>query len=640
MSSDEERIIENPTEEDESASLERTTPVARSSRVGEGALGQVRQGPIQEETNPQRTLFGDTEEQQDSVEPEAEQEEQEDLQEQEVTADMTSTTTTTAPYLPTVFGTAADMFSTTPIDKTKLGDGACEHPRTERERLKNDPKALDKIKYGATKALSTRFGLPHFLVTGKLAEDEDNGNGAPTDEATEIIIGVAYRCEEAKIRMKDYDLVNAMKVPIRKDPTTWGATPMDNWDFTTRRSILDSYGVIKKEEILKWSSDCLLFGKSDFDRQDQDWLLAFARNSCTLDLKIKIDRVFEKLPVEHRAGCVYWWLMLDAIVKINDDIATGLQQKIKKFATNGLLSYTGENVEAAQIEIKAICTRLFERDRLPSDAPSDVIKGLTKVSHPEFKKIFEDLLSSQKNTLMPTSNLTGNLIEQIEMLWDEATSHYTTYVLNNTWVDLPSANYTGGGAGGVECDNCKGNHYLRDCPKDKDDERIARNRKARNEARGRGGRGGGRGGHNGGRGGRGGGRNPDKNGYSRGKWGAPKNSTEITRKIDGKVYCACKTCGWNKEGGGHTTGAHEAYMASPCSYVMSKNLKIMVAKTRGTWKPAVKDDADDKNDGGGSSGTALTALAARCEAYEKDTEDPQESAMAGMFGKLLRSLKE
>ena len=85
---------------------------------------------------------------------------------------------------------------------------------------------------------------------------------------------------------------------------------------------------------------------------------------------------------------------MDAIVKINDDIAAGLQLKIKKFATNGLLSYTGENVEAAQIELKAICTRLFERDRLPSDAPSDVIKGLTKVSHPEFKKIFEDLLSS------------------------------------------------------------------------------------------------------------------------------------------------------------------------------------------------------------------------------------------------------
>ena len=282
--------------------------------------------------------------------------------------------------------------------------------------------------------------------------------------------------------------MNALKVPKRMDPTSWGATPKDRWDFTQRRHLFDSYGVIEKEEILKWSEDCLLHCKDQHDRQDQEWLLAFARNSCTLDLKVKIDRIFDKLPVKQRAGCVYWWLMLDAIVKINDDIAVGLQQKIKKFAEKGLLSYTGENVEAAQIEIKAICTRLFERNKLPSDAPNDVIKGLTKVSHPEFKKIFEDLLSNQKNTLMPSSKLTGNLIEQIELLWDEASTHYTTYVLNNTWVDLPSANYSGGGGGGggggdVVCDNCKGNHFVRDCTKERDEKQIATNRKARMDAR-------------------------------------------------------------------------------------------------------------------------------------------------------------
>ena len=63
MSSDEERDIENRTEEGEGAQEERT-PLGRFTELVQGAIGrQVRQGPTQQETNlPQRNLFEDLEE--------------------------------------------------------------------------------------------------------------------------------------------------------------------------------------------------------------------------------------------------------------------------------------------------------------------------------------------------------------------------------------------------------------------------------------------------------------------------------------------------------------------------------------------------------------------------------------------------
>jgi len=42
-----------------------------------------------------------------------------------------------------------------------------------------------------------------------------------------------------------------------------------------------------------------------------------------------------------QGGVVYIWMMLDTIIHIPDDVASALQQKIKKFAAKGLVSYKG-----------------------------------------------------------------------------------------------------------------------------------------------------------------------------------------------------------------------------------------------------------------------------------------------------------
>lgn len=226
-------------------------------------------------------------------------------------------------------------------------------------------------------------------------------------------------------------------------------------------------------------------------------------------------------------------------------------------------------------------------------------------------------------------------------MFDEAEDHYVAFALNSEWNTAPSAHYAKPGIG--PCDNCDGDHFARECKKTIDKAKVARKQKERADARRNRGGGGGRGGgHRGaGTGGRGGG-GTNKNGYSRGKWGPPKDSNEIVRKIDKKVYCACKTCGWNLN---HTSGGHDAATDNPSSYVMTKTLKNAIARKKGN--PRNHGDNDDKEDSSGagtnkgSEGAAFSSMLKGIEAYEKDAEDPQDSAFAGVFGKFLRGyLKE
>ena len=198
MSSDEERTQDIPSEETEGEDTRRT-PIQRVSQAVLGALGrQIRRGTQEEDTSLQRNLFEDPEGHQepDVLLPGQDILEDPSLGEQEQET-MASTSNATLANMPTVFGNATDMFlDADPLEEEKLAGGACQHPRSERERLKNDPKALDKIKKGCTAALELKFGLPNYLVSNKYTnkeEDDENGNGAATSEATDTIIGVGYR---------------------------------------------------------------------------------------------------------------------------------------------------------------------------------------------------------------------------------------------------------------------------------------------------------------------------------------------------------------------------------------------------------------------------------------------------------------
>ena len=539
--------------------------------------------------------------------------------------------------LPTVFATAADMFKIAdPVPVEKLTSGTCEFPRALRGA---DSKTRSKTKERCCKAIDNKFDVPFYYRSSKYtSREEDDGK---IQSAHDAIISVKHRCDELKLRIKSYDLQNACLVPLLINEK--GLTPVERWDFSERRHLLDHYGSISQKEIKIWCDDCLRWGKDGkAEQEDQDWLLTLARNSSTTDLQVSVDRHFDELEGKYQGGVVYIWLMLDAIVKITDDVASGLQKKIKDFGRTGLFGYVGENVEVARIELLAICSPLAEKNLLQSDSVNDVIEGLSKCSHKVFAKIFSDLATARRNTLMTSVNLNGTTLEQIRTILDEADKHYSSFTLSSEWNASPSAN-----SFGVTCDNCGGSHVVRDCTEPKDQDRIARNAKARNEKfreyrannnNSNSNRGGDR--NYGGNRNNNGQQQGKSNNYGRKQWGKPKDN-EIVRKIQGKAYAACKQCGWNKGPSAHTTGRHDDYERNPNGFETPSVLKAemkRVQQGRTRQKNRSNDDGgtNTKKKDAGVSG--LSAMVDACSAFEKDTANPEASAFAGHMRALLLSM--
>lgn len=258
--------------------------------------------------------------------------------------------------LPTVHDNVADMFqdvTDSPIAEEKFARGSCEVPRSARG---TDPKVVAKIKERCVAPLPEKFDMPYYMVSSQFGENE-GAHGNQVQSASQAIISVAYRCSELMIRAKAFDLLNILLIPRLKDATK--TKPSDVWDFSHRDNLLESYGSISRERAELWTKYMYMWSKSpELEAQDQEWLLELVRNSTTPQLKVKLARTFEKLDGCCQGGVTYLWLLLNFLVKVNSDVAEGLQEVLKNFKEKGLYKYRGESVEDARIEIEAVCTHL------------------------------------------------------------------------------------------------------------------------------------------------------------------------------------------------------------------------------------------------------------------------------------------
>ena len=69
----------------------------------------------------------------------------------------------------------------------------------------------------------------------------------------------------------------------------------------------------------------------------------------------------------------------------------------------GLCKYSGESPESAKIELLAVCQRLEQMGKLLDVMVKNVLTGICKCSHAEFKKIFEDVRSLRDQTWLGVS---------------------------------------------------------------------------------------------------------------------------------------------------------------------------------------------------------------------------------------------
>ena len=341
--------------------------------------------------------------------------------------------------VPTVSADAAEMFKTSaPESADRFKQGSCQYPRSMRGTT---PKEILKIKEKAVAPLKVKFRISQYFVSGKFGDEDDMSPQAT--ETLDALVNTGYRIVEVKRRAKEFDMHNCLLVPAWLDEK--GATPAERWDFAKRSHLFDDFSSISKKQITTWCEDCILWTKNEvahYERQDQEWIGEFLRNSCVPDLVVQVDRDIDRMTGSMQGGVVWAWIMLNKVIHITDEVVVAMCSRIKDFAATGLKEIPGENVMAARAEQLTFATRLNDNGRLPRDAVNDTIKGLAKCSHAEFAKMFNDFGTARKLSLMMGScQLTGTTLEQLQKIWDEAEDQYRSYATANKWVPAQSAHF-------------------------------------------------------------------------------------------------------------------------------------------------------------------------------------------------------
>lgn len=321
-------------------------------------------------------------------------------------------------------------------------------------------------------------------------------------------------------------------------------------------------------------------------------------------------------------------MMYDILVDMTESVVANMQRFIKTFGSTGLYKYKRESPESAKVVIIAVCRNLDEAGKLLDDSVDDILSGLCRCSHAEFKKTFEDVRSLRGQTLLGMGDIVGTTLERIEKIFDLASSKYNKFCLDNTW-HVPMAK-----RGVHSCWNCGDEkHKLPDCPKPRNTTKIEENKKKFQEKNGN--------------------RQGGGHTYSRSKFGKPKPGENGVWQVNGMWYCHCAKCDeWNQS---HTTGFHAAWSCNKTNFKLSAEhpyslaVKGNVLRTSGnlTWPPTGKssDNASTNGTSGLSSSSKhstnlLADLTTKCEDLERNTDNPQLSQMAGLLKSLFTSLKD
>ena len=418
---------------------------------------------------------------------------------------------------------------------------------------------------------------------------------------------------------------------------------------TSTVDLLQDIGDIDIEAVKEYSGDIMLYGKPGEDgvhRQNQEWLLRLIRNNVSSSIAALIEPIFDELEAKHRNGSVYLKLVLDLVFMIDDNVIEALQDYIRRFGKNGLMAFDGENVNMAAIEIVSIARRLDQLNKLPAEAPKDVLKGLIKVTHNfDFKKTFEMIHSFENQTCIAIAGagVKGTPLENILRYFKQAQTFYTSAVLRGKWIGKKRSSTRHSANNAIaamvaKCWNCGGEHRLGDCKEqlnqatiDKNKKIFYENKKKNAEARG----------------GSGYQRGAPKKDYQRSGFGANGASTNgVMVTSDGEVYTQCKHgtsadgCGLNKT---HSTKYHSQWKANKSTFQLPKSHPFMVALAKGD-QCLPCDTSGHKNKSVGNLQAAITGALQqykseqlqRISTLETQSPDSDISSAAGLLKSLFQ----
>lgn len=213
------------------------------------------------------------------------------------------------------------------------------------------------------------------------------------------------------------------------------------------------------------------FGSDQTYLQDLDWSDALLENSCEDSLRDQVHERTNGIDPDNQGGPLFYKVMMDIVTNVAPETIETLVQSLRALDLRHE-SFPGEDVEYANKLIRGVLGRLSDVNAVPGDIMRVLCNIYQTSSTDEYNAMFQNYLNMK---LLGVPNLQ---IVNYHDLISFAEDHYLEYNARGTWCGASKRKNPKGSAfmagdnkapPEIQCHNCKGNHYARDCPNRPDD---------------------------------------------------------------------------------------------------------------------------------------------------------------------------
>lgn len=498
--------------------------------------------------------------------------------------------------------------------------------------IQRSPKSKPEILKLCTDAPEEKFGISTTLLSTQPSEE---GDTLDSEKLEDNLVNNMKILESVHNHFIQYDMTFVTNVPNLKNE--YASLPTLMWGVVYTCMFL-MWESLKYDQVLLWQETVNNWVKKDHpDYLTNRWALLYLRNCCTTSLLERIDRKYKTLEKLQKGPASFLFILLKTVFFTSRDTIASMNKFLTVIERKGLKLFEGESVLRFVAYVEVIIKRLHACKSLPSDAPTMILKGLSKCTNASFRGIILQLLNAEQMENLGVSYDSQytfgdkDTYTSCKEILEKFSELFVNKINNKDWLPLDVAgrnNKSSFNAASIvqdlrKCFNCDDtDHLANECPKPRNKALFDKNMKEFREKKKKQAKG-----------------ESDKSDKT---WDNKRSNAVVVKK--GKALMFCKGC--NKKVATHSTKYHNDWTAAKDSFCLAD-----VSPEHPLVKAQQVLDAT-KNHGASPSGSSTSALVAsgpppgmvlinkqqataELSRLERSTSNPDTAAVVGALRAAL-----
>jgi hypothetical protein len=287
-----------------------------------------------------------------------------------------------------------------------------------RHQRGSTPKDTAKIRELCTEAITPKITKGNIakLLSGSFGSEYDIAEDAARWQTS---LATIWR------HIIQYDFRLIALIPLTFDPKNISSIP-SNVEFVN--CVLD-HEKLTDDHYFAWQLFIRRFAQ-DEELTSDAWLEDKLWKSLDDDIKTEVRSDFEELPVDHRGSISLLRIIINRMVRNNQESRRAMEEFIKNF---DIQKFPGEDVTKASLRIRAIAQSLGTT-KLPADIAHRVLEGFARASTPAFASLCHYQESMISSSLVKTNLRQDSLYKTLISILGDLEVKYNELLSGNRWL--------------------------------------------------------------------------------------------------------------------------------------------------------------------------------------------------------------